>query len=459
MITAPRRFILLVVGIVLAAGAIMMPGRNEWLAMMRDEDKQAQIIALLEPRLANGDNDPELLATLGRSYAEIGSYQRAIDLLERYIALRPGDGDAYGRLADLYQRTGDTSRQITMLRRSIAITPKLLRAVELADLYHERQQVAKESELLSRFEAEATLENGLLLRLAQLHVSLSDRVGAIQMLWRPEVLSTWSPPIRNGEARLLLAELLVQAGRSADVARLGKDWILQWREPWLDNRLLSALALRAPIEASELAESVAVLHPEVRFFIAHGLFDMGAKPVARHLLETWAGATPSPSMVEIAAFLSACREQGAQDVVWHGFEEVLKVGSSNELIANYSEAIAAEFGIGSLAPFWQRLSQTVAERSPLLAARLAFHENDLPRTKWLLGRVDLSRLDPSNRRMWLDLLNAAASPPEVFYILRERRRNRQLTPDLVLEYARSAGGIGDEIEYRAALADLRRNPN
>ena len=101
--TAPIRFILLVIAVVSAAAALMAPGRDEWLAMMRDEDKQAQIITLLEPRLARNGNDIGLLATLGRSYAEIGNYPRAIELLGRYVALRPDDGEAYAKLADLYR--------------------------------------------------------------------------------------------------------------------------------------------------------------------------------------------------------------------------------------------------------------------------------------------------------------------------------------------------------------------
>src|ERR1700751_2715400 len=100
--TAPIRFILLVIAVVSATAALMAPGRDEWLAMMRDEDKQAQIITLLEPRLARNGNDIGLLATLGRSYAEIGNYPRAIELLGRYVALRPDDGEAYAKLADLY---------------------------------------------------------------------------------------------------------------------------------------------------------------------------------------------------------------------------------------------------------------------------------------------------------------------------------------------------------------------
>lgn len=89
--TAPARFIMLVTGIVVAAATLMAPRRDEWLAVMWDQDKQAQIISLLEPQLARGEDDPALLATLGRAYAEIGNYRRAAELLERYTALRPDD--------------------------------------------------------------------------------------------------------------------------------------------------------------------------------------------------------------------------------------------------------------------------------------------------------------------------------------------------------------------------------
>jgi hypothetical protein len=77
-------------------------------------------------------------------------------------------------------------------------------------------------------------------------------------------------------------------------------------------------------------------------------------------------------------------------------------------------------------------------------------------TKWLLDKVDLAALETSDRRMWIDLLNAVASPPEAFEVLRNRRLSGRLPPDLLAQYARLAGGLGQEIEYRAAVADLSR---
>jgi hypothetical protein len=39
--------------------------------------------------------------------------------------------------------------------------------------------------------------------------------------------------------------------------------------------------------------------------------------------------------------------------------------------------------------------------------------------------------------------------------LRKRRQTGHLTADLLGQYVRLAGSLGDETEYRAALADMR----
>src|ERR1700761_443011 len=135
--STPGRFIILVLSIVIAAAAFMAPRRDEWLAMMSDDKKHSQIIALLEPKLERSPNDTAVLATLGRSYAEIGNTTRAIELFERYISLRHDDGDAYGYLADLYGASGERAKRITMLRQSVDLAPKLSRVAELADAYRE----------------------------------------------------------------------------------------------------------------------------------------------------------------------------------------------------------------------------------------------------------------------------------------------------------------------------------
>ena len=223
------------------------------------------------------------------------------------------------------------------------------------------------------------------------------------------------------------------------------------------DRLLRSVALRAPAaDASELGVAVAVLHPEIRFFLVRGLAEMGVKPLAHRLLETWINANPSPSMQEIAGFLSACRDQDELRIVWQTFSAVLRPPLSNDLITRFSEAIASEFGIGALAPFWSSLPPSVTERRPLLAAQLALHEHNPAIAKWLLAKVDPGALESPDRRIWINLLTSVGSPREVFEILRDRRRGGPLSPDLAAQYARLAATLGQEAQYRAALADLNR---
>jgi tetratricopeptide (TPR) repeat protein len=456
MNTSARRFIVLVIVTVVAVAVLMAPRRAEWLAIMRDDDQQAQIIAMMEPRLARNGDDPDTLATLGRAYGEIGNHQRAAELLERYIALRPDDADAYARLADLYKST-DQDKRIAMLQGSLALRPQLSRALELADLYRDSQRTDEERALLSRYQSEPTLESGLLPRLARLHVDNGDRQGALRVLMRPDILTAKPRPMQGQDERLYLAELLVGSGRSAEAVQLGRRWIVQWHEPWLADRLLRSVALHAPpADAAELAEAIVDLHPEIRFFLAHGLAQLGAAAVARHMLATWSQANPTPSINEIGAFMSACRDQGEQGIVWQAFAEVLKRHAPNDVIMFYSEAIVAEYGIGALAPFWSSLPQAMIEGRPLLAARLAFHEHDPVLTRWLLDRVDLRTIGASDKRAWIDLLTAIASPSEVFAVLRDRRGNGRLPRDLMARYARSAAELGHDGEYRAALGDLSR---
>ena len=246
MMPLAGQFMLVVLGIATVTAAAMVPRANEWLAVMRDDRKQAQIIAQLEPRLAQDGQDPNLLATLARAYADLGDAPRATALLERYVALRPGDADAYGRLAGLYGTVGEAARQRDALERSVELAPKLPRIAELAALYRSLGKVDEERALLTAFEPDLTVRSGLLLRLAQLYVDKGETLRAVTVLSRADVIQAVPKGVRNDEERLLLATLLAETGQGAEAVRFGKVWIAQWRLPWLSNRLLMAVAKRAP---------------------------------------------------------------------------------------------------------------------------------------------------------------------------------------------------------------------
>lgn len=450
------RFLLFVLGIAAATAAAMVPRANEWLAVMNDDHKQAQIVAQLEPKLAREGESPNLLATLGRAYADLGDATHAIALLERYVALRPADADAHGRLAGLYGTVGETARQRDALERSVGLAPKLPRIVELATLHRSLGKTDEERALLVRFEPDLTVRSGLLLRLAQLYLGEGEKLRAITALSRAEVIQIVPKGVRNDEERLLLATLLAETGQGAEAVRFGKVWIAQWRLPWLANRLLMALVKLVPEPDSfSLADTVADLHPEIRLYMVKLLAEQDAPAVARHLLRTWRLANPRPSADELAAFLWGCRQWGEPAIVWEAFASVLRGGVAPDVVARYADAVAAEFGIGALAPFWSAMPPETLGKRPLLAARLAFAEGDLARARWLAANLKVTSLGASDQRLWADLLTAVAPPEAVFATMRALRQKGNLPQTLLAQYARLAGGFGQDDEFRAAIAALR----
>ncbi len=436
--TAASRFIVLVIVLVGAAAAVLAPRTREQLAVLQDEEMYAQIISLLEPRLAAGDKDSSLLAALGHAYGKVGNHPKAIELLRRYAAVRPNDAGVYAELAEFLFQTGDLDGAVAMLNRSIALDPKPSRITRLAALYRQLEQPDAERALLARFEPLLDVSDGSVLRLAQLEAESGARDAAIRTLMLPQI--TLSAGTRATEERIVLAGLLVEGGRSSEAVRLATRWAVEWNEAWLSGRLLQTIAIRAPaVDADELADVVVSLHPEIRLFLAHQLGAAGARPVALHLLERWGAANPRPSSIDIAAFLSACIEQGDPAILWRAYAASLRAPAPTDVLVRLTQALAAQFGIEALAPFWPSLPPDVIQQAPILAAQLAFNASDLETTRRLLDRVDLLTADETSRAIWFELLRAVASPDEQFRVLRTRQSGGRLPATVRAAYLRAVG--------------------
>ena len=442
------RFMIVILCIFVAAMVLLAPRRDEWLAVLHDEGQEAAIVGLLEPLLTRNPDDPKLLTTLARAYGARGEYGKAIELTRRYIALNPRDADAYGQLGDFYKQTGDLVQQVAMLQHSVEISPQSAQVLKLSQLYSAAQRIGDERDLLSRFESVLTVDNGLLLRLSRLRNDNDDRRGAIRLLMRPSIISPPLGKANQAEARLFLAGLLVGSGQRAKAVQLGKIWIAEWKEAWLATRLLHIVSPKAGAsEVDDLADAVAALYPDIRLYLVKDLAGAGATPVARHLLVTWVDANPSPTPNEIAAFLSICLELDQQDIAWQTFGAVLSRGKPKNVIIQFANAMAANFGVGALAPFWVALPPDFAERAPILAALLAFHEGDLVATHRLIAMVDVSSLSETDTLLWTELLAAVTTPGDALPMLRERRDSPRLSAALLVQYARAVRTLGQNYEF------------
>jgi tetratricopeptide (TPR) repeat protein len=453
---AAIRFMLLVVLLVLAAAYVLVPRYNERLAMLADAHGAAELIALLEHRRASGDEAPTLLLSLSRAYQAAGNFQQAAADLERYLEQSPtSDIQILARLAGLYEKAQNEPKHQAVLERLVAMTPTLSNASPLSEIYYRQGRFDDARALLSLFPRELTVENGLLLRLAEYHVAAGAKDEAIAVLKRAVIGLRWRRAANNDRERFLLAQLLLETGRSAEAANLGKGWVEEWPDGWRAAKLLRMVAVEAPLaDAAVLADAVVAIHPEIRLYLAHELQKLGAHPVSRHLLMTWAAAQDDPTAADLAAFLTACRTLQDPALVWRAFAEVLAARRSEAFIIRFSEAVAAEFGIRALAPFWNALPKTLAQQRPVLAARLMFDAGDIPLTKHFLGKADVSTLEGSDQQFWFDLLVAAAEPRVTLEILRRFRSAGRLPPKLIEQYARLAGSYGQYGEQLAALTEI-----
>ena len=68
---------------------------------------------------------PAAHVLLGRSYARMGEYDRAVDALKRAIALNPSDPDSYAGLGDALLWSGEVAGAIKALETAVSIDPRL----------------------------------------------------------------------------------------------------------------------------------------------------------------------------------------------------------------------------------------------------------------------------------------------------------------------------------------------
>ena len=88
---AAPQFVVLVILLLLVAAMSLWPRRAEQIAVLADEGRHEEAIALIEGRLAEQPRDPGLLAALGRSRAALGQYRQALEAIDAYLTMRPGD--------------------------------------------------------------------------------------------------------------------------------------------------------------------------------------------------------------------------------------------------------------------------------------------------------------------------------------------------------------------------------
>ena len=94
-----------------------------WTADPEEALKRAESLA--RKAISLDEFSPAAHVLLGRTYARMGQYERAVEVLKRAVALNPSDPDSHAGLGDALLWSGEPADAIKSLEAAISIDPRL----------------------------------------------------------------------------------------------------------------------------------------------------------------------------------------------------------------------------------------------------------------------------------------------------------------------------------------------
>ena len=438
MKVAPQ-FVLLVIVLLVLAVVSLSPRRQERLAVLADEGRHKEVIALIERQLTKGPSDPDLLAALSRSYAALGEYDRAIEAFDAYLAVRPDDLAARERQAELLLQNGSVDHYLDALARLVAAQPSPSRVTRLIELYRLHGRVEDELATLRAYAASAMLEPFQLERLGAILAERANWREARQWL---ELADQTAPPDAS-TGRLLLLDVLIQGNEIDQAYRRAQAWMTTWRSPFLAGKLILRMAqsgLAAP--ASGLALKYAEMTPEHIFEMAGLLARKGRQELAHQMLAQWADRTTNPTGEQLRAFVHASVLIGDAQVPLLKLAQLMRSGADPATQGELAEELANAFGKAALVSIRPLLSNEALLTRPLFAAELSLFEGNRELARWFLNRTEPARLSPEQRATWLALLRRVETDADVFDRLAALWDDGRLPAELLPPFADEALKLG-----------------
>lgn len=436
---AAHYFILLVIALFLVAAAALFPRREEHVAVLAGEGRHKEAIALLERRLAEDPDNPELLAALGRSYAALGEIHRAIDVFEAYLKLRPVDVPAREKQADLLLQSGAIDRYLDAMAQAVATQPTPSRITRLVELYRLHGRFDEELPTLKRYAGIGMLDTPQLERLGALLAERAEWREARLWLERADR----QEPHDAAGGRLLLLDVLMRDDKVGLAYRRARVWMTAWRSPFLSGKLILHMAQSGLAAASSrLALEFAEMMPQSTFDMA-GLFVRKGHPeLAQQMLIRWSDRATNPTKQELRAFVHTSALMGNVNTPLVKLVQLVQSGADPAMQARLAEELANTFGFPALEPVRPLLTNDVLLARPLFAAQLSLFEGNREMARWFLNRAEPAHLSPERAEVWFSLLRRAETADDVFDRLARLWKDGRLPAELVPQFADQARRLG-----------------
>jgi len=431
--------VVVVIGSLLVAAIALAPRRDEQVAVLADEGRHREAVAILESRLRDAPGDPDLLAAAGRSYAALGDVERAISALDAYLAVRPNDLPARKRQADLLRQSGAIDRYLSASARVASAEPSAAQVTRLVELYRLHGRFEDEIATLQTYAGGGVLE---FQQLERLGASLAERANWADARRWLELADRRAPPEATA-GRLLLLEVLLQSKDAAHAYRRVQVWMTAWGSPFLSGRLISRMAQSGSFDqASRLARQSVDKRPQDTFDIVGLLASKGLDDLARRMLARWAERAVKPNPGQLHAFVQASAMVADLQGPLVKLAKLARGGAPPEFQGQMAEHIVSAFGSPALTPIRAVLPNAALLARPLLAAELSLFEGNIEAARRYLDRVDLAALSAAQMEHWLALLHRATPVAEVFERLALLWNKGRLPAELAIRFADEAAKAG-----------------
>jgi tetratricopeptide (TPR) repeat protein len=447
-----RRFVIALLALAPAAGYFLLPGEDERISMLLREGRHREAAATLEQRLATGDSNPQLLASLARATEAAGNIPGAIELMKKFVGQRPRDPTGFDYLAGLQLLAGSPAEMIASMTTLVSIEPNPERVARLAGFYRLYGRFDDEFDLLKRTRnLGVSLKSTDLVRLGEYLAAKGDRLAAISPLLEADPLLP--PEVDRG--RVLLFDVLLAAERYDEAVSRAMKWIEQWREPWIATRLVRRLPARTPEkDVARLSATAIRLFPETSFYIAKTVAAQGRSSVAAGILSRWASDEPTPTLAQIGGLVEVSGVIGDPTLLWRLLPVILGKPKALEAQSYFLDALANKFGDGAIVSLMASIPQPILLARPLFAARFALRTGDQRLALRYLTGARLADMSAADQRVWVDLLAEATSSQAALALLLDRRRRGELPAELLPKLAEVAGQLGHPGEQMLILKEI-----
>lgn len=437
-----QRHILLIVAIgvaVLIGGSLLVPRGEEHVTMLARDGLYDTASRELSALRNSGDRRPHILMQTHLLHERRGDRAGSLQALEAYIAVRTDDIAAREKRAEHLLQAGQLERYLEALSELVAVNPSSDRIHQLLALYRLHGRFDDELALLKVHAEGKYLRHAHFERLGAVLAERGDWAAAQRWLHKADQ----SAPSHESSGRLLLFDVLLEMGRSADAFQRARIWIPEWRSAYLSAKLILRIAQAGFGEqASALARLCSDAMPRATFDIAGVLTKRGHGTISQHMLAHWAHSQFNPSGDQLRSYVHASIQAGDARGPFLKLGHLVRGGAEPVMQARLAEELAHAYGFAAIAPLRSLLSTSALLSRPLFAAELAVFEGNLHLARWFVTTVNPTELSPEERHAWLMLLRKVETRRAVFERLARLWTDKRLPPEffrILMDEARQMG--------------------